>query len=427
MKLTAKLFPHQAEDVKFCLKHKYFLIGSEMGVGKTLSAIGVSAATGYKTLVVCPAFLKYNWKAEFLKFTDLEEKNILIVERAADIGTASKYKVIIVNYERLAKCEFLFEQAGHVIVDEAHMLKNLQAKRTGLFHEFLERNRPKNLTLLTGTPVKNRVEEFFSLLKILSYCPNGTNGLNICEHYRTQYSFSNNFSYEKVYKIYVRGREVEVRKFEGLKNAIELRTFFEGKYIRRLTEDVLDLPELLERYVDVHYKYDDSSLEEYSKHQGKVDDHIMAIKSGSALAKAPFTVNYARNIFEETGKPVVIFSDHVDPVHLISGKLEKAGVITGQTSISSRHEIINEFQSGKLDYLVATIGAASTGITLTAATDLIFNDMSYVQADNAQASKRIHRIGQKNTCRIHKICGSHVDKMITKSLTSKMKVIEQIL
>ena len=203
------------------------------------------------------------------------------------------------------------------------------------------------------------------------------------------------FSNEKVFTIPQGRRRVEIRKFEGLKNEQELKTYFRGKYMRRLTRDVIDLPELLERYVDVNYKFDDEALKEFESFKGKIDDHIMRVKSGSALAKSSFSADYAKNIRMETGRGVVIFSDHIAPVHAIADKLKKCGVVTGATSMSERHSIVEDFQAGKLDFIVATIGALSTGVTLTAASDLIFNDMSYIPADNAQASKRIHRIGAR--------------------------------
>lgn len=381
----------------------------------------------YRTLVVCPAFLKHNWKAEFLKFTTLKEEDILVINSKKDINKAFRYRIVIANYEKLKDCEELFRLTDYVIADEAHYLKNIEAKRTQYFHNFIRLHRPTRLSLLSGTAVKNRVEEFFSPLVLLAYAPEGRNGLKITDKYRVQYKFSKQFSHERVFDIAVRGRKVTVRKFEGLRNEAELKTYFRGKYMRRLTSQVIDLPELREKYVEVNYKFDDKELENYVKFTNKMDGHIMAIKKGSAVAKASFTADYAKNIFDETGNPVVIFSDHIDPVHIIADKLKKSAYITGATSMAERHEIVSAFQGGKLDYIVATIGAASTGITLTRANNLVFNDMSYIPADNAQASKRIHRIGQENNCIIHKICGSSVDKAIMTSLTSKQQVLDRIL
>ena len=426
MKLTATPMEHQHKFLEFSKEHDFTLCGDQMGLGKTLEAIMVSVDGNYNTLVVCPAFLKHNWKAEFLKFTDLEEDEIAI-DKIVNSKHSSRLRVVITSYSRLKNAAGFFKWADHVIADEAHYLKNMAAARTGQFHKGIKTALPKKLTLLTGTAVKNRVDEFYSLLYVLSYCPSGKNGLKITDKYITQYSFSNKFSYKRTFTL--PSRRVEITKFEGLRNEAELRTYFKGKYIRRLTKDVIVLPELLHKYVEVDYAYDDTELKEaYESFTGKKDGHIMALKRGSAVAKSPFTAVYAKNIHEESGQPVVIFSDHIDSVDLIAAKLGKGvGVIKGSTPMPERHSIVESFQSGQLDYLVATIGAASTGLTLTASSDLVFNDMSYVPANNKQASARIHRIGQEKTCRVHKICGSFIDRMIMTSLTSKEKIIDKIL
>ena len=424
MKLRVTPFEHQQEFIRFSLKNDYTLLGDEMGLGKTLSSIGVSVAmatghtmhsgnpSGCRTLVVCPAFLRHNWRAEIDKFVE---------------GNEGMFEVV--SYSQLKKpaVRDAFKIADHVIFDESHYLKNLESQRTRYAHEYIRANTPERLTLLTGTAIKNNVVEFYSLLKLLSYCPSHRNGKSIYPRFRTSGQFGRHFSNEIVRKINVRGRKVEIRKFEGVKNGEELKSYFRGKYMRRLTKQVINLPELMDKYVECNYKFNDKELANYEKFKGKIEGHIMAIKRGSAMAKANFTADYAKGIFEEVGRPVVIFSDHVDPVHTITSKLKRAASITGSTPMSERHTIVQDFQSGKLDYLVATIGAASTGITLTASSDLVFNDMSYVPADNAQASKRIHRIGQGNICRIHKIVGSAVDRSVMESLQSKQQVIDKVL
>jgi SNF2 family DNA or RNA helicase len=180
--------------------------------------------------------------------------------------------------------------------------------------------------------------------------------------------------------------------------------------------------------VYVKYDYNDKDLQAALENElSNTDGHISKVKAGSALAKAPFTIDYAKSLHEETGSPIVIFCDHVESVQTIAAGLKNSAVITGATSMEKRNDIVNQFQAGKLTYLVATIGAASVGLTLTQANHLIFNSLSWVPANNAQAKKRIHRIGQKNICFVHLIAGSEVDKMIITSLQSKSAVIERIL
>jgi SNF2 family DNA or RNA helicase len=426
MKLTGNPLPHQVNAIQYLLAHHYCINGDEMGLGKTFDSIAVACAIDGMTLVVSPAFLKYNWEADFEKFT--EGGKFVVINTRKDIAKALKANVAIVNYEKLKISEELFEKANLVIADEAHYLKNMESQRTTLFHRYIETHQPNRLHLLTGTPIKNRVDEFYSLLRLMAYTKENTNGKRITDRFRTAYSFARHFSHENSYKIRVKGREVVVRKFEGIKNESELRSYFNGKYIRRKTVEVMDLPELRNKIVYVKYGSSDSDLKEaFEQFNGKITEHISTAKSKSALAKAKFTAEYADNIRRSTGRPVVIFSDHRQSVRAITGYLKNAVEITGSTAIGLRHKYVSQFQNSEIDFIVATIGAMSTGVTLTAANNLVFNDLSWIPAENAQAKKRIHRIGQENACHIHFMAGSNIDRMIITSLQLKMQTIEKVL
>jgi superfamily II DNA or RNA helicase len=112
--------------------------------------------------------------------------------------------------------------------------------------------------------------------------------------------------------------------------------------------------------------------------------------------------------------------------HKIADDL-KGGLIWGETPMNKRQTMIDNFQRGDLRVLVCTIGAAKTGITLTAANQMIFNDLPWVPADYLQAEKRIHRIGQDQGCVIHIATAPGVDSMIAKTVLSKARDLTAIL
>jgi len=191
LKPTTELLVHQTQAVDYFEQSKYALCGDEQGVGKTLEALAfaIKNAKPYdQIIVVSPAFLKYNWQSEVNKFAD--NVSVQVINGLKDLPAAQFADIIILNYERLEICASFFSKAFTVIADEAHMLKNVEAKRTDLFHRFIQMYRPENLILLTGTPVSNRVQEFYSLLKLLSYCPHGTNGKDITKYFRSEYEFA---------------------------------------------------------------------------------------------------------------------------------------------------------------------------------------------------------------------------------------------
>ena len=443
LKPSTKLLDHQEIAVDYFDKHKYVLCSDDMGLGKTLESLAFAIKNRKplgRILICAPAFLKYNWDSEFEKFT--EGLVVTVVNGLKDIPSALFSDVIIINYARLEICNQLFAICDTVISDESHYLKNEEANRTSIFHEYIRTYRPENLILLSGTPIKNRVYELYSLLKLLSYCPSNTNGMKVTDKFKNYMEFARYFSFES--KIQFKQfsprfkKQITVKKsvFKGLKNEENLFKLLENKHIGRKTEEVIVLPEMKEVPVYVKYNSKDTQLKKYwdmfeasgtTLEELKEDtrDVLASLKRKSALAKAPFTADMAKNCHLETGEQVVIFTDHIESAEIMAKKL-KVPFIVGSTPIKKRHSIVKRFTNGDFPYFVATIGAASTGLNLVNAPFLYFNDPSYVPSDNAQAKKRVHRIGQKKDVLIRHVVGSIVDEKIVSSLQEKQEVIDKV-
>ena len=418
--LTVDLYPFQVEGVDYILKSKYCILAFDMGLGKTIQAIAAANATKSKCLIVCPAFLKLNWELEIQKFCKTY-KHVASYKKALDIYsyTPELEDFVIINYEQVKHAESLFEWADMVVADEAHYLKNGDAQRTIFFDKYLYENEPKYFIQMTGTPIQNRVEELYQLL--LMACFTKGNGKNIMTDYPTKSSFCTKFSNKIMQKM--RGRYII--KYEGHRNIELLKTYLKGKFIRRKQADVLDLPETIEIDVVASYKQDKRLAREFEEHKQGKEKGISA-KEKSARLKAKFTIQYVTNLLEQGIKQVVVFSDHVKPAEEIA---EHFGVeaITGKMPTPKRQALVEKFQAGDMQVFSATIGAASTGLTLTAAHHMVISDWSWVPGNMAQAKKRILRIGQTKKCTFHNIIGSFQDAYIQRSLKEKVKTITQVI
>ena len=104
--------------------------------------------------------------------------------------------------------------------------------------------------------------------------------------------------------------------------------------------------------------------------------------------------------------------------------MKQGELITGCVDVDKRSDIIKRFQDGSTKVLLCTVGAASTGYTMTAASKVVFNDMSYVPGDNEQAYSRLWRIGQTGKVFVYYIGGSKVDSGINQTLQEKVKTIK---
>jgi SWI/SNF-related matrix-associated actin-dependent regulator 1 of chromatin subfamily A len=102
--------------------------------------------------------------------------------------------------------------------------------------------------------------------------------------------------------------------------------------------------------------------------------------------------------------------------------------IDGDTPTEKRHEYVRDFQAGKYQVAVLSMLAAGTGITLTAASHVIFAELYWVPGVLLQSEDRVHRIGQSNPCHIqYVICDNTLDSYIYKSIQHKLDTIDGCL
>lgn len=400
--LKLKPFDYQKEAIRFHLGKHYSLNGFEMGLGKSLIAIATALESGVdKVLIVCPAYLVPNWEAELEKCTTLPER------------------FETVSYASLGKAISTFGEYKFVIFDEAHYLKNLKSLRTTRAHKLVKKHRPRYLLALTGTPIKNKVPEFYSLLRLCYY---GNRYPRFEKYFKSFWLFCHKFC-NKVIKNeggYTR------TSFEGLRNVSELKELVKPVYIRKRTKDVIDLPEMVD--VDVVFN-EKSDLDEHLKvtweaYEGKKAAKTFASgKAVSALAKCKYTAKYVMENLEAMEK-VVIFTDHIQAAKTLSEAIEGSCYVTGSTPSKDRVDYVDRINRGDIKVLVATIGSLSTGFNITGVNHMIINDYPWVPAELNQAKKRINRIGQLKTCFYYFMFVSSFDRTIWRTLKKKNKILE---
>jgi SNF2 family DNA or RNA helicase len=404
LKLRLPPKDYQADGIRFAVEKRYSLNGDQMGLGKTCQALGaVAAVQAQKILVVCPSFLVFNWRDEILKF----------------LGPEAAERFHVVSYNSLHKFSAI-DGFDFVIADEAHYVKNFDAKRTTKLHELVEKRRPPHFMALSGTPIKNSVPEIYSLLKLCWY---GGRYPEFDVWSKSMYGFLHKFTHKKTEYF----GSKQITKYEGLRNPEELKALIRAVYIRRKTEQVLTLPpktfqEILAAETS---EFDEEIKAAWEGYGGGKDQKLFtSAKAVSALAKVKHTVGFAEDLLEQ-GERVVIFSDHVQAATEIAAALGGV-VITGSVDAEARAQAVRAFEDGAIKVLVGTIGAISVGINLTSCSRMIFNDLPWVPADLAQAEGRIYRIGQVNPCFYYYILASRQDQVIYRTLVAKKKLIEAV-
>jgi SNF2 family DNA or RNA helicase len=246
-------------------------------------------------------------------------------------------------------------------------------------------------------------------------------------------------------KRYCNGYQFSVGKrkvwnVQGATNLEELRDRTKPHVLRRLKEDVLDLPEKIITPVYLRLK-----SKEYEQLMGEYYDWYDADESSSSLTvqfsmlmkvrqviareKVKETCELAENIIEQ-GKKVIIFTNFTDTLNEIANHFGKSAVtLDGKMSKPARQHSVDQFQENeKIKVFVGNLKAAGVGITLTAAEAVIMNDLSFVPSDHAQAEDRAYRYGQKSNVSIfYPIFDNTIEGIIYDILSQKKNIFETVM
>lgn len=432
------LLPYQCEGVAFAVERRGTLLADDMGLGKTVQAIGIINCSPdiKRVLVVCPKSLKLNWLSEI------------------ETWLARPARIEVVTYEGLAKLS-VDETYDFLIVDEAHYVKNPQVLRTRRVMNVAKRS--AKVLLLTGTPMENRPVELYPLLRICdpeTWDPPGwLNGKRV--------GAGEGAGWWPFVKKYCDARQVTHGwrgalhwDFTGASNLDELRERLYGScMLRRLKSEVLaQLPPKRRRIIVLPSPkgLDDRDLiSELS--EDNYEETVRALRADRVLfeeysqrrheqgvAKIPQVVSYVLDALEgaEPTSKVIVFAHHSDVVEGIVaglrgglGTVDACVSVTGKTPPAQREMAVQLFQnSPKVRAFVGSIGAAGVGLTLTAASHVVFAELDPVPGRVTQAEDRAHRIGQGGNVLVdHLVWDRSLDARICKILVKKQDVLTQAL
>ena len=419
---------HQKIAIEKLAGSKRFILADDMGLGKTTSTIIAALETGSKKiLIVCPASLKINWQREIENYSD---RPVFICEGKK---FSTEHDFVIINYDILknfhdpkSKELTLLEQCNFdlVILDEAHMISNAQAQRTKIINSFVKKiNR---VWLLTGTPMTSRPMNYYNLLSIIE-SPVAQNWMAYAIRYCQGYQFK--AGNRKVWNV------------SGASNLEELRDRTSKQILRRLKEEVLDLPDkiITPVYLRLQSKEYENLMGEYYDWYDKNPDEsssltvqfskLMKVRKVIANEKTRQTIEFAENILEQ-GKKVIIFTNFTDSLQTIYQHFGKQAVyLDGSCSNSVRQQAVDSFQNeDKIKVFVGNLKAAGVGLTLTSAEVVIMNDLSFVPAEHAQAEDRAYRYGQKSNVLVYyPLYENTIEGAIYDILNTKKQIIRTVM
>lgn len=442
-------YPFQRAGIQYAVEkfedgEEGVLIADEMGLGKTIQAIGtINKLDLERVVIVCPASLKQNWKREVETWltSDLDVNVYDEGPMQADVEIVN-YALLSSRTETLP--EIINEHSPELLIlDESHFIKNKDANRT----EAAQSIEAERRIFLTGTPIKNRPIELWQQVSELTdefeFWPYAK---TYCNAHRTRWGWD----------------------MSGAANLDELQERLRSSVmVRRQKADVLtDLPEKMRQVIplaqngmgdlvqeeqDAYEKYEDRIADaKRRKAQAEVNDNDEAyeqavedlkearqvafermaeIRKQIALEKTDYVIQHLNSILESEDK-VVVFAHHKRVISRLKDEFgDRAVSLTGDTPQAERQQAVDRFQEDPdTEVFIGSIHAAGTGITLTAASHVVFAEIDWTPSVNRQCEDRCHRIGQEDTVHVqYLVVDGSLESQIAQTNVEKQRQIDRAM
>lgn len=445
------LHPYQHVGSKFLSERRRAYIADAPGLGKSAQIVTACDQAGLRRgVVICPAFLRTNWTREFDRWQSWA--------RTAGVWASTKdpvpdTDVVCVSYDMISKPVFTKWiqnfKPEFIACDEAHYLKTRTAKRTrAVFGRFCRGDGlmalPRFFWLASGTPMLGTADDLYTWMRAWGLWDRNYYDFvgRYCKGYESPFGF----------------------KITGNQNTGELKARMKPVLLRRtLSEVEMELPDIEHQVVTVDPLEMDpfqskikemyiaergirevmgdkadvlERLHELTRQQRK---ELVWNRQNTGMLKLRSYVNLVRdeldNLREYLGEgqvdKIVIFAIHRQVIQGLRIFLENYGpqVINGGTPVARREKILDRFQHSPNErVLICNINAAGVGLNITASRFVDILEPSWTPAENEQAIKRLHRIGQKRKVRARWIgLAGSIDEHITETLARKTRMINEII
>ncbi|MCR4437091.1 MAG: DEAD/DEAH box helicase [Eubacteriales bacterium] len=422
----------------------------EMGTGKSLTSIAVAGALYQagkirRVLVVAPLSILGVWEEEFAKFADFDYSlAVLEGSGAKKIDTlrhmrGTPLQVAVINYEsawRLEK-ELAAWNPDMIIADEGHKIKTHNIAASKAMHRLGAR--AKYRLLLTGTVITNKAIDVFSQYKFLNPAIFG----------QSFYVFRNRY-----FDMVGYGQHTPV-----LKKSMEqdLMKRLHSVAFRATKAECLDLPETTDivRYVELEPAamkiYRDLVRDSYAElgkgevtatniltrllQLSQITGGFIGGNEGGPVQRVSTAKEEAlEDIIEDvlqSGKKLVVIARFIPEIKAICRLFEKKGIgyslLMG--GVKDREEQVAAFQNDpEVQVFIGQIATAGLGVTLTAASTMVFYSLDYSMSNFEQAKARIHRVGQKENCTyLYLTAKGTIDEKVLKALRSKADLARMLV
>ena len=441
--MKTKLLPYQERGAIFAACRGRVVLADDMGLGKTVQALAAAELLRRRrgisrVLVVAPASVKYQWKTEIEKFTDLPAQVIDgLLPRRRELYASPKF-FNLSSYELVLKdVRFIHELAPDLIIlDEAQRIRNW----TTATARTIKQLKSRYAFVLTGTPLENKLEELFSVVEFIDGRRLGPAFRFLHEH-RTEN--------EKGILIGYRGLD---RIHDQLAPVL----------LRRTRQEVLpDLPkrtdqmlhvELTPQQAEPYWEQNDilAALMRKWERQGWLSEidlrRIMCcLQNMRMLCNSTFLfdkkTNHSPKLAEfreiirelaiEENRKVVVFSEYERMTHLAGEELKKLGIgfvsLHGGVPSRNRGALMETFRSDAECRVFLSTDAGGVGLNLQSASAVINFEPPWNPARLEQRIGRVHRLGQAHPVHVvHLLTKGSIEERVWETLKLKKSLFSGV-
>jgi SNF2 family DNA or RNA helicase len=411
--LKVALLPYQLDGIAFAAGTGRAILADDMGLGKTIQGIGTAELLSRQTdiakvLVICPASLKSQWRAEIGRFSHRSCQLVLgsAKERSEQYKNSAFFTIC--NYEQVLRDILAIERVDWdlIILDEGQRIKNWEAKTS----QTVKALRSRFALVLSGTPLENRLEELFSIVEFIDDRRLGP-AFRFFHHYRVTDEKGKVLGYKNLDDLRQRLKPVMLRR---TRSQVMQDLPPRSTEIRRIppTDEQLDLHEGHKRIIStiVNKRYlsemDLLRLQKALLMCRMVADSTFLVDKqppGHSSKLAELAELLAQLAAEEDRK-IVLFSEWTTMLNLIEPIARRVGLqhvrLDGAVPQKKRMALMQQFQREPQCRLFMATNAGATGLNLQAANTVVNVDLPWNPAVLEQRIARAHRMGQKRPVQI---------------------------
>jgi SNF2 family DNA or RNA helicase len=439
--LGMQLFPFQRAAVEYMLRTKRCLNASEMGTGKSGMALAALQAAGaFPALIVCPATLKLNWRAEVAKW--LPGRTVTVLS-----GTKPEAflhgDIVVINWDILRSWQELLSTTPWkaLVCDEVHMAKDRKALRSQALKALIRATAPEYRFFLTGTPLLNRPVEITNSLDMLGYLRPVFGGW---KRFVDRYCAAT----ETRFGLNVSGANMALlpELNERLRSTCMVRHLKKDVLLELPAKTRADVPVEMDAKVLAQYRRAESDIIDWlceTEGSGKASIAMRAeqlvrintLRQLAAKGKLKAIISWADNFtgydrktgeWDDNGDKLVLFAHFREVQDALQKAFPNAAYIRSDQSKESVEEHKTRFQTDpKCKLIICSLKAGGLGHTLTAASQVALAELDWTPAAISQATDRVHRIGQRDAVTAwYLLADETIDNYMARLIHQKEEVID---